>query len=208
MKEDGLTILWKAVKHSESFAEIVGDLKRLRLRLDRNLYAKKLSEFDALKTAATEAGVDIAATDEPDPEESAVKVVYVDNCCNVKLVVLRAFPGCLVRLDVFHWLKRWNDVLNEPGSLHAGVFRALMSRAVFTVEQQEYMAAKQRVTEKLRSSRKQVDREPTVQEIIAEARTTIPMPDILRRRVEDLCAAVLPSQGRTNELVVVDTKGR
>ena len=37
--EDGLTIYWKALKHSESFAEIKLDLERLRSRLNSNLQA-------------------------------------------------------------------------------------------------------------------------------------------------------------------------
>jgi hypothetical protein len=109
--EDGLTIFWKALKQSESFAEILDDLIRLRHRLNRNLAATKPA--NAL------------------PEQS-VKVVYVDNCCNVCRVVKRWLPDSLVKLDLFHWLKRWNPMMHDSKSGPAGVFRALMSRAVFT----------------------------------------------------------------------------
>jgi transposase len=45
--------------------------------------------------------------------EQSVKVVYVDICCNVYKVARKCFPGALVKLDAFHWLKRWGDVLQD-----------------------------------------------------------------------------------------------
>ena len=68
--EDGLTVFWKALKHSESFSEIVEDLKRLRQRLNRN---KALANSEANQDAST--------------AKEAVKVVYVDYCWLQRLQV-------------------------------------------------------------------------------------------------------------------------
>ena len=107
----------------------------------------------------------------------SVKVVYVDNCCNVCTVVKSAFPGCLVKLDAFHWLKRWNLLLFDLKSPLAGVFRGLMHKALFNVDQHEYDRAKA-----VLQQRKQ--REPTSKEILRFANSVIPEPTALRANVE------------------------
>jgi hypothetical protein len=72
-----------------------------------------------------------------------VKVIRVDNCCSTGKCLRRIFGDeVLVKLDVFHWLKRWDKMLAEPGSGEAVIFRVLMSRAVFCVEPETYRAAK------------------------------------------------------------------
>jgi hypothetical protein len=60
----------------------------------------------------------------------------------VNTTVLGIFSGVLVKLDVFHWLKNWNDIVMDPNTAHAGIFRALMSRACFNVEAGEFDRAK------------------------------------------------------------------
>jgi hypothetical protein len=171
--EDGLTVFWKALKHSESFSEIQPDLKRLNARLNQNLALKKAQgKREAREDLATQraaVGLDSeteseeSSDDENATEEEAVKVVYVDNCCSVRNIVSECFPGASkhVKLNAFHWLKRWNDILANPGKDHGGVFRALMCRALFNVECTEYAAAK----EKLQKKKKQ---EPSVKEILRE----------------------------------------
>jgi hypothetical protein len=116
------------LKHSESFVEIEPDLVRLWNRLNRNRLAAHL---------ATRADNDDEDNTSFDEEEQAVKVVYVDNncCCSVKNIVRRIFPDVLIKLDPFHWLKRWNKlVLLDASSAQAGIFRGLMSHAIFNVQ--------------------------------------------------------------------------
>ena len=177
--EDGLTIFWKALRHSESlkFSEIQADLIRLRHRLNRNLMlAKQIPEKFI------------------GPVEQSVKVTYVDNCCNVKRIVRRCFPGTMIKLDLFHWLKRWNDILFEPNKEQAGVFRAMMSKALFNIGKEEYEAAKERAKEKKK-------REPTVKEIRKEARSTIPRPSIIRENVEAVLAYIQAKDAQTEHIL-------
>jgi hypothetical protein len=79
--EDGFTVFWKAMKHSESFSEIKDDLARLRIRLNRNLRAFKVEKQRQDRLAAEAAGMDVV--DIPIPDEEAVRLIYVDNCCGV-----------------------------------------------------------------------------------------------------------------------------
>jgi hypothetical protein len=159
--EDGLTVFWKALKNGESFKEIEPDLKRLRHRMNVNKKdAECLSE-----------------------DTEAVKVVYVDNCCTVHRVLKEIFPNVVVKLDAFHWLKRWNDVLQEPTSSLGGIFRALMSRALFNVEPGEYKDARARV-------RRKKKKEPSHKDIMKEANSIIPDPVVLKSNVEAVLAYI------------------
>jgi hypothetical protein len=179
--EDGLTIFWKALKQSESFAEIKEDLLLMRHRLNRNAVEKLAADEAIRKQKCLDEGKDFVEKFLPANHE-AVKVAYVDNCCNVKNIVRSCFPNCLIKLVVFHWLKRWNLVLMEPSSAQGGIFRGLMSRALFCIEPGEYEDAKQRVREKL--VKKKLQRDPMPREIIKEARSIIPEPEALRKNVE------------------------
>ena len=38
-----------------------------------------------------------------------VKVIYVDNCCTVRQKLLNIFPQAVVKLDPFHYMKRWKS---------------------------------------------------------------------------------------------------
>lgn len=174
--EDGLTVFWKALKQSESFAEIASDFVRLRHRLNRNLAASK--------------GAVRGRT------EQSVKVVYVDNCCNVYNVTKRCFPGVLVKLDAFHWLKRWNEILNDPKSGQGGVFRALMSRALFTCGPDEFDNAKERLIQRGKAL-------PNNKEILKEANTVIPPPHLLRSNVEAVIAYCLAKDAEAERLIVM-----
>jgi hypothetical protein len=178
--EDGLTVFWKALKQSESFAEITQDLLRLRHRLNRNL-------------AATQ-----PPTEGPTPQ--AVKVVYVDNCCQVCISLKRCFPGVLVKLDAFHWLKRWSEMLQDPKSGHGGVFRALMSRALFTCGPDEFDNAKQRLIQRGKAS-------PTTREIMKEANTVIPPPFLLRSNVEAVLKYCMAKDAAAERELVLRVEG-
>jgi hypothetical protein len=143
--EDGLTVFWKALRHSESFSEIKPDLVRLNNRLKRNgLAARKFQYFENRKTAFEQGLLD-SFTDQEPVEEEEVKCIYVDNCCGVTCILLQIFPGASgnIKLDAFHWLKRWNVCMSDPLSAQGGIFRALMSRALFNVEPTEYEDATQ-----------------------------------------------------------------
>jgi hypothetical protein len=176
--EDGLTVFWKALKHSESFSEIAEDLKRLRLRLNRN------------KAAAASP---VIVADEL--LEESVTVVYLDNCCQVCASVKSIFgAGVLVKLDVFHWLKRWNDIMYDAKSALAGLFRALMSRAVFNVQVDEFDRAREKLLEKKK-------REPTVKEILREAKSVIPEPALLRSNVEAVLRYVQDKDAETEHIL-------
>jgi hypothetical protein len=122
-------------------------------------------------------------------------VVYVDNCCNVKNIVRRIFPNVVVKLDPFHWLKRWNELLVDSSSAQAGIFRALMSRGLFNVEPSEFNRAKDKVARKKK-------REPTVKEILKEANAVIPSPDILRKNIEAVFHYVQTKDTDTMRLLV------
>jgi hypothetical protein len=172
--EDGLTIFWKALRQSESFAEIATDLIRLRNRLNRNLAASKAGTVT----------------------EHSVKVVYVDNCCNVANVTKRCFPGALVKLDAFHWMKRWNELLHDPKSGQGGVFRALMSRAVFTCGPDEFDNAKERLLARGKLS-------PSTKDILKEANNVIPPPFLLPSNVEAVIAYCLAKDAEAERMMVM-----
>jgi hypothetical protein len=180
--EDGLTVFWKALRHSESFTEIKEDLVLLRERLNRN--AK--GQHEANERKKQEASEDYVRETPLPANYQSVKVIYVDNCCQVKNIVRRCFPSSIIKLDVFHWLKRWNNILVEPSSAQGGIFRGLMCRALFNIEPTEYSAAKQRVID--RFAKRKIEREPYSKEITKEARTTIPTPDLLRQNVQAVLA--------------------
>jgi hypothetical protein len=159
--EDGLTVFWKALKHSESFSEIEQDLIRLRNRLNRNRVAQHAASVARNRVQAEENEDEMSCSSvdtEFDATLQAVKVVYVDNCCNVKNILSRIFPGALIKLDPLHWLKRWNELTHDPSSAQGGILRGLMSRALFSVEPQEYNRARDKMLRKKK-------REPTVKEV-------------------------------------------
>jgi hypothetical protein len=64
--EDGLTVLWKALKHSELFAEIKGDFVRLIDRLNRNRIAanvkSKAREEDDKSTSLCQLWISLIST--------------------------------------------------------------------------------------------------------------------------------------------------
>ena len=140
--EDALTVFWKGLKLSESFSEIKMDLIRLRHRLNRNLAASKAVPRNDLPENTTAVTGVAVVTVQNGPTEQSVKVVYVDNCCNVVRMIRQCFPGVDVKLDAFHWMKRWNDVTDDNKSPQAGVMRALLHRALFMVPPDVFAATK------------------------------------------------------------------
>lgn len=151
MNEHGEVIWFGFIKGGESISEIEEPLRKLKARLDR--------------------------IEGPDN----VKVIYVDNCCQVRNKIQQIFgPNVLVKLDIFHWQQRWNEVIREKKSKRYSVFRALMSRAVLQASTEEFDAAKQALTVKL-------GRTPTVKQVLAECNTSTPPGPQMRQAV---CAIV------------------
>ena len=144
--EYGDVIWWKMLRRPESISEIEADLQLLKERLDRV------------------------------QGENKVSIIYVDNCCNVRKKLEKLFPGVLIKLDPFHWIKKWDDVLVDPKSMMAAVFRAALSRAIHAVNHDEY-------NEKLEELRGKLSREPKVQEVLKACNTSVPPPAPLETRV-------------------------
>jgi hypothetical protein len=148
--EDALTVFWKGLKGSESIKEITPDLRQLKERLESN-----------------------------NGTANSIRAIYIDNCCTVSKSLNKIFPEAQFKLDAFHWLKRWNDVMENNNSKQASIFRAFMSKALFVVSDTEYRRAKEAVLQKLK-------REPTVQEILNASKGSIPAPDLLEQRVSSV----------------------
>jgi hypothetical protein len=64
-------------------------------------------------------------------------LIYVDNCCKWYKKIKDAWPECFVKLDSFHWMNRFKELLANPNSPEAHIFRRLLSRAVHVVPDDE-----------------------------------------------------------------------
>jgi hypothetical protein len=113
----------------------------------------------------------------------------------VNTTVLGIFSGVLVKLDVFHWLKNWNDIVMDPKTAHAGIFRALMSRACFNVEAGEFDRAKANL-ERIKK------RVVSIREIMKEANSVIPEPGVLRSNVEAVLRYIQGKDAETEHVLV------
>jgi hypothetical protein len=119
-----------------------------------------------------------------DRNPSSVKVIYVDNCCNVRDQLQKIFPDVPVKLDPFHWFQRWDQVLYDKKSEEAAIFRGLMRRAVMVCDNGEYNRAKMVVKTRLVNAGKlSPNQEPKHRQVMSEARTVIPPSDILEANV-------------------------
>jgi len=108
---------------------------------------------------------------------SKLKATCVDNCCNVRGVLIEATPGVLVKLDCFHWQQRWDPCLCDTKSEKTIAFRSLMRRAIFVTETNEHNRAKELL------GKRNPSRQPAAHEIYKEAKATIPDPELSERRV-------------------------
>ena len=103
-------------------------------------------------------------------------VAYVDNCCQVRPKLKSIIPTLrYVLLDCFHWMKRWNDIMFDLNSEKTTMFRSLMRRALFLIENSEIA----RVKYVLAST----NRRPTTKQIMKAAKATIPPAKMLEPRV-------------------------
>jgi len=78
----------------------------------------------------------------------------------------------LVKLDVFHWFMRWDDILLNKSSKEASFFRHLMRRAIFVVEDAEHA--------RVRYLKPGI----TPKEIHKYTKATIPPAEILTKRLQ------------------------
>lgn len=151
--EDNMTVYWKPLRRPESISEVKEDLKRLRVRLNSN--NKDLKE-----------------------NEEAIKIIWIDNCCTNRKGLKEIFPGAIIKLDIFHWLKRWEPIIADSKSVSSGgVFRATMSQALYIIDPIEWSDCKARLQEKK-------ERPPTYKEIVREARSIVPKKEILLQRIQ------------------------
>ena len=98
----------------------------------------------------------------------AQTIIYVDNCCNVRAKLQTIFGShVLICLDIFHWLKRWDDIVADKKSERYPVFRSLLSRCVLQASVAEYREKSELLEDKL-------GRQPTAKEILKQCNKSTP----------------------------------
>jgi len=117
--------------------------------------------------------------DDPDYKPS---VIYVDNCCHLRKKYESIWPGVVVKLDVFHWLARWDDAIaRTPGHSDMVSFRARLRDAVLVPDDDDYSKAKAALTIQRAAAGKP---KPMHAEILKHCRRVIPEPAELRKRLD------------------------
>jgi hypothetical protein len=86
---------------------------------------------------------------ERNPKE--VRVIYVDNCCSVRPCLQEIFGiECLVKLNAYHFMVRFDVVIYNTKSEEATIFRALLRHSMFiTADDGKFCRAAAVVKEKL-----------------------------------------------------------
>jgi len=116
---------------------------------------------------------------------TTTKGIYIDVCCKYRQGLKRIFGQHVwVKLDVFHWMRRWDSILVNSKLEKGAIFRTSMSRAVFLTTSDEYEQAQRRLIDR-RVKKDPNDKEwrPTVRQIMKEGNSMIPEPVILQQRV-------------------------
>lgn len=151
--EDTMTIFWKCHPCSEGIETVRPDLERLNERLHI-------------------------------VQGRGPKVICVDNCCSVRSKLQSIFgDDVLALLDTFHWMKRWDGIMNDVNSAESSTLRGLLHKALFIVESSECNRVKLLLRRKLR-------REPLAKETLKDAKATIPEAETLLRRVDAVAQCV------------------
>jgi hypothetical protein len=115
---------------------------------------------------------------------ATVKVIYVDNPKTVERKIKLIFPTVQVKVDPFHWMKLWNDIMADCNSESSAIFRNALSRAVFQCAADEWIEAERKAKERLRRLNKLPPHgKPNRTEVRKFARTTIPSKAILLESV-------------------------
>ena len=147
LNEFAQTVFWKAYRTHESMGgEVIEDMHKLNHRLMRNARTNT----------------------------SPILAVWSDKCCQWRKKLQEVFTNAEVKLDIFHWERRWDPLLLDTNSREAQLFRSLTRRALFFVDKEEYAAQKCRL-------REAKGREPLPKEIIARCRTMVFKPEELAR---------------------------
>ena len=107
------------------------------------------------------------------------KATCVNNCCTVRGKLQAIFPGMLVKLDTFHWIECWDDLLFDEESAKSETFRGMLRQMLFEVEHSECQRVRCHPVSK-------GNQNPTAQEINKHTKATIPAADTLMRRMESL----------------------
>jgi len=106
---------------------------------------------------------------------STTLLTHVDNCCQVRGKLQQIVPGMLVKLDNFHWGQRWDPIMFDLQSEKTTIFRTMMRRAVFVIENSELERAKAALLKKKKTC--------TPHEVFKAAKATMPPPEELEARV-------------------------
>ena len=127
---------------------------------------------------------ELLCTDDPSGD-GGILCVCVDNCCIVgpKIESITG-PETSIKLDSFHWQQRWDNILYDKKSEKTSMFRKLMRRALFVIEDHEIARVEAYLTAKKK-------KKPSAREIFKEAKATIPPPEQLERRVMAVLHALM-----------------
>jgi len=96
----------------------------------------------------------------------------------------------LVKLDCFHWQKRWDAALSDLRSEKTTIFRSMMRRAAFQVEDQEHSRIKDLLVSK--------GKPHLPADVLKVAKATTPPPKLLERRVMAIVHAVMEKDLETD----------
>jgi hypothetical protein len=132
MNELGQVVWWGALKGSESITEIKPHLEKLNKRLCRM------------------------------QGPNSVLIVWVDDCCRYRKKFQEIFgQHLLVKLDLWHWHDRWDDIIRDKKSERYSIFRSLMSRSILQAAPDEF----DRKKTELRSN---LGHEPTCRQVLRQ----------------------------------------
>jgi len=122
---------------------------------------------------------------------SESKVSWVDNCCIVEPKLKQILgPDHLVKLDAFHWQCCWDPILADLKSKKTVVFRSLMRRALFLCEPHE--------CKRVRSDLEAAGKPHTPREVLKIAKSTMPPPAELEKRVMSVIHAMMDKDNETD----------
>ena len=69
----------------------------------------------------------------------------MDNCCNIRAKLQEICgPNVQIKLDIYHWLVRWDDIILDKKLERYPVFKRLMNQSVLQASVLENIARRQR----------------------------------------------------------------
>ena len=115
-----------------------------------------------------------------------IRAIWCDNCCSSRNKLQSIFPDACVLLDGWHWLERWSQAVFDRKSPEAQIFFQLIRGAMYMIEDTEYQRAKEAFMNR-------TGREPTKSQLMKEAKSIIPPPAELKKRLDAVLRYVLHS---------------